>query len=135
MAHYHFDAKLVKRKDERTATQVAAYKLGQPIQCRSSAKTYDYSSNSRVSANGIEAPDGAPSWVFDHGELWNAVECREVRKDAQLLRDYELSLPHELSPAAHIRIVKSFARSIVEDFGVIVGWGIHQPRDISCHIP
>lgn len=131
MAHYHFTAKLVKRRDGRLATQVAAYKLGQAIKCDRTGRTFDYSTSSRVVANGIETPSGSPDWALDHQSLWNRVEARETRKDAQLLRDYELALPCELNTDAHVKMVRAFARSIVDEFGVVAGWGIHLPRDIS----
>lgn len=70
-------------------------------------------------------------WALDHQSLWNRVEARETRKDAQLLRDYELVLQCELDSGAHVQMVQTFAQSIVEEFVVAVGWGIHLPRDIS----
>ena len=131
MALYHFNAKLVKRSEGRLATQVAAYKLGLPINCQRTGIKYNYAHNSRVMAQGIEASEDAPSWVFEPQRLWNAVEGREVRKNAQVLRDYELALPTELNTATHVKMVRQFARSIVEEFSVVVGWGIHKPRDYT----
>lgn len=131
MALYHFNAKIVKRSEGRSATQVAAYKLGQPIRCLRTGTKFNYRHGSRVTTYGIEAPTGSPSWVLDNEKLWNAVEVREVRKDAQVLRDYEVALPFELSAAAHRRLVQNFAQAIVEEFSVVVGWGIHAPREYS----
>lgn len=131
MALYHFNAKIVKRSEGRSATQVAAYKLGQPIRCARTGTKFNYTHGSRVTAFGIEAPIDAPGWVLDNEKLWNAVESREVRKDAQVLRDFEVALPFELSAETHARMVKAFAQAIVEEFSVVVGWGIHAPREYS----
>ena len=131
MALYHFNAKIVKRSEGRSATQVAAYKLGQPIMCIRTGTKFNYSRGSRVTAYGIEAPKNAPCWAFDNEKLWNAVEVCEVRKDAQLLRDFELALPFELCAKAHVRMIESLAKSIVQDFSLVVGWGIHAPREYS----
>ena len=131
MALYHFNAKMVKRSEGRSATQVAAYKLGQPIKCVRTGTKFNYTHGSRVTAHGIEAPTDAPCWAFDNEKLWNAVEVSEVRKDAQVLRDYEVALPFELCAKAHIRLVEAFARAIVEKYSVVVGWGIHEPREYS----
>jgi hypothetical protein len=133
MALYHFNAKIVKRSEGRSATQVAAYKLGQPILCKRTGQKFNYSKGCRVTAYGIEAPANAPCWAFDNEQLWNAVEVSEVRKDAQLLRDFEVALPFELCSQAHVRIVESFARAIVQEFSVVVGWGIHAPRCRTSH--
>lgn len=131
MALYHFNAKIVKRSEGRSATQVAAYKLGQPIRCERTGTKFNYTHGSRVTAFGIEAPIGAPDWILDNEKLWNAVELREVRKDAQVLRDFEVALPFEVSAETHARMVKAFAQAIVEEFSVVVGWGIHAPREYT----
>lgn len=131
MALYHFQVKVVKRSEGRSATQVAAYKLGQPIRCERTGTKFNYTHGSRVTAYGIEAPTDAPGWVFDNEKLWNAVELREVRKDAQVLRDYEVALPFELCAAAHVRLVEALAKALVDEFAVVVGWGIHGPREYS----
>ena len=48
-------------------------------------------------------PEGASDWMADREKLWNAVEKVEKRKDAQLARDFHISLPRELLPHHVIR--------------------------------
>lgn len=57
------------------------------------------------SSSEIFAPADAPDWARSRNSLWNAVEERESRGQgvnpakAQLAREIEIALPHELSYA------------------------------------
>jgi hypothetical protein len=43
------------------------------------------------------APEGAPARLCDREKLWNMGEAKEIRKDAQLAREVQLSLPYKLN--------------------------------------
>jgi hypothetical protein len=127
VAHYHFTARIVKRSEGRSATQVAPYKFGQRILCDRTGLVRHYPGMDRVIWTGTYAPTGAPTWVFVRAALWNAVERRETRVNAQVAREYELSLPHELDLDAHVAMVGRFAGLLVERFGVVADCTIHRP--------
>ena len=129
MAHYHFTARIVKRSAGRSATQVAAYKFGERIACDRTGFVRHYPRMDRVVWTGTRAPDGAPAWVFDRAALWNAVERRETRVDAQVAREYELSLPHELDSNGHVAMIERFADELVAHFGVVADCAIHRPPE------
>lgn len=129
MAHYHFTARIVKRSEGRSATQVAAYKFGERIRCERMGLIHRYPRMDRVIWTGTHAPNDAPVWVFDRSALWNAVERRETRVDAQVAREYELSLPHELDLDAYVEMVGRFAGLLVERFGVVADCAVHRPPD------
>lgn len=75
----------------------------------------------------IIAPAGAPAWVHDRARLWNAVEAGEKRKDAQLARDIELALPHELTPVQRLDLVRGFVASAFVSQGMVADIAIHAP--------
>jgi hypothetical protein len=127
VAHYHFTARIVKRSEGRSATQVAAYKFGERIHCDRTGLVHRYPRMDRVIWTGTHAPDDAPAWVFDRSALWNAVERRETRVNAQVAREYELSLPHELDLDAHVEMVGRLAGLLVERFGVVADCAVHRP--------
>jgi hypothetical protein len=52
-------------------------------------------------------PDGAPVWMNQREELWNAVEAAEKRTDAQLVREVEFALPRELTGQRAIELACS----------------------------
>jgi ATP-dependent exoDNAse (exonuclease V) alpha subunit len=76
----------------------------------------------------ILAPEGAPAWVFDREQLWNRVEAAERRKDAQLARAIEISLPLELAHAERIELLRDFIRAEFVAQGMIVDAGIRTTK-------
>jgi hypothetical protein len=54
------------------------------------------------------APDNTPDWMRDRGQLWNAVEKAEKRKDSQLARSIDIALPYELSLEQNLELVRGF---------------------------
>ena len=70
-------------------------------------------------------PDGAPEVWSDRERLWNDVEAFEVRKDAQLAREVEFSIPREMSEAQGIALARDFAQSEFVDQGMIADLNVH----------
>ncbi len=127
MAVYRFSAKLISRSSGRSATAAAAYRSGQRIADRRTDVVHDYSRRGGVIHAEILTPDDTPDWMGDRVELWNAVEAVERRKDAQLAREVQLSLPHELSPEQRIELTREFVREQFVDRGMIADIAIHAP--------
>jgi Ti-type conjugative transfer relaxase TraA len=70
-------------------------------------------------------PENAPVWAKDREKLWNAVEASEKRKDSQLAREVEISLPREFSTDQNIALVKEFAQKEFVDKGMIADVCLH----------
>lgn len=140
MAIYRLSADIVKRSEGRTVTAAAAYRAGELITDQRTGLSFDYSWRHGVIETAILAPADAPAWMCDRVRLWNAVEAAEKRKDAQLARDIELALPHELSAAAHRELVHRFARAAFVDAGMVADVALHEPdargdrRNFHAHI-
>jgi hypothetical protein len=73
------------------------------------------------------APKDAPDWAQDRNQLWNHVERAERRCDAQLAREIEIALPHELTGQQREWLVKDFAREAFVRKGYAVDIAIHAP--------
>src|SRR3546814_11050365 len=58
----------------------------------------------------ILAPEGAPERLNDRATLWNEVEAGEKRKDAQLAREVEFSIPRELNQQQGIQLARDLAK-------------------------
>ena len=127
MASYHLSVKTVSRATGRSAPAAAAYRTASRIENERDGMTHDYTRRSGVEASFIVAPAGA-AWAQDRSALWNAVEAAEKRKDAKVAREYELALPHELTPAARRALTAGFAREVVSRFGVAADVAIHAPH-------
>src|SRR3546814_9973760 len=73
-----------------------AYRSGERLTDERLGKCHDYTRKSDIEHREIMAPDRTPDWMLDRSRLWNGVEAVEKRKDAQLAREVEISLPREL---------------------------------------
>ncbi|MBF0562780.1 MAG: MobA/MobL family protein [Alphaproteobacteria bacterium] len=140
MAIFHLSARVVKRSGGRSATASAAYRAGEEIADERTGQRFDYTRRHGVVHAEIMAPDNAPAWMHDRAQLWNAVEKVEKRKDAQLAREIELALPHELPPAQRVELVRSFVAAEFVAQGMIADVAIHAPgkrgdqRNAHAHI-
>lgn len=110
MAIYHLRAKIISRsKGQSTvagaayrsgghsATHAAAYRSGEKLKDERTGRTFDYGRKQGIVHTEILAPQNAQNWVYNRSSLWNQVELAEKRKDAQVAREIEISLPRELS--------------------------------------
>lgn len=128
MASYHLAVKTVKRSAGRSATAAAAYRAGEVIACEREGRVHDYARKSGVEDSFIVAPEGAPDWARDRAALWNAAEAAETRSNAVVAREWEIALPAEIGAAARRDIAETFARHLVERYGVAADVAIHAPH-------
>ena len=88
MAIYNFFAKVVSRANGSSAVASAAYRAAERLTDERLGRDHDFTSKAGVVHSQIMLPEGAPERLVDRETLWNAVEAGEVRKDAQLARDF-----------------------------------------------
>ena len=112
----------------------AAYRSGTNLRDRRFGTLHHYSGR-RAYAE-IMAPPDTPAWVHDRETLWNRVEDRERRKDAQLARVIEVGLPVELSPEESLRLVRDYVMTVFVSKGMIADCGIRRddPNNPHAHI-
>ena len=78
----------------------------------------------------IVLPEGlSADWALDRSALWNAAEFAEKRKDARVAREFEIALPHELSPEGRLKAARAFARDLANCYGAAVDFAIHSPSE------
>jgi hypothetical protein len=125
VAIFHLSVKTVSRSAGRSAVAAAAYRAGERLLDHRSGLEHDYARKA-VDETFILTPEGA-EWAQDRGQLWNAAEAAEVRKNATVAREYELALPAELTREQRSALVRGFGQELVERYGVAVDVGIHAP--------
>lgn len=124
MAIYHLTTKPISRSSGRSATASAAYRAGCKITDDRTGEIHDYTRKSGVLYSEIITPDNVP---IDRSELWNKAEAAERRKDARIAREIIIALPAELDALEREELAVTFARELVNDYGVAVDVCIHQP--------
>jgi hypothetical protein len=150
MAIYRFEAKVISRGAGRStvgaasyqsgrwatasvgrggkcATSAAAYRAAEVLEDERTGERYDYSRKRGVLGAEIMLPEGAPAWMMDRSALWNAVEIIEKRKDAQLARDFIISLPHELDHEQRVALTRKFVREQFCARGYVADIAWHAP--------
>jgi hypothetical protein len=127
MAIFRLSAQIVKRSDGRSATAAAAYRAGVTIPDARTGLVFDYTRRHGVTHTEILAPAGTPALMLDRVALWNAVEAAERRRDAQVAREIELSLPHELQPHERLDLVRDFVTAEFVGLGMIADIAWHRP--------
>ncbi len=127
MAIFHLSAKVVSRGKGQSAVAKAAYNSRERIEQELTGQVNDFSRKSGLVFSGIFAPKDAPEWAHDRAQLWNEVERFEKRKDAQLAREVEISLPHELTDLQRRQLVTDFVREQFMRKGMVAAVAIHAP--------
>lgn len=105
----------------------AAYRSGQLLEDHTLGKTFDFSNRHGIGFTAIVPPEDSPEWTNDRSMVWNAVQKKETRKNAQLARECLLSLPNELSPEAAVQLVLDFVNECFVSIGMIADIAIHFP--------
>ncbi len=127
MAIFHMSVKVISRSKGQSATAAAAYRAGVRIGCERGEVSYDYTKKKGVEKSFIIAPADAPEWAKDREKLWNAVESAETRKNSTVGREFEVAFPAELGADDRLKLVRGFARAIVNRHKNVVDVAMHEP--------
>ena len=130
MAFFRLEAKILGREGRgRSVIAAAAYRAGTKIKDEIKDKIFDYTRRVKgVIETAILAPEGAPAWATDSGQLWNAVEAGEKRKDAQLAREFILAVPPELSADAQFETAVDWAKKELVTSGMVAEVSLHHTK-------
>jgi hypothetical protein len=138
VAIYHLSAQVLGRGKRRNqdgsprkradnAVAAAAYRSGSTMTCERTKQSHQYAGRRGVAHAEILTPEGSAEWLKDRAKLWNAVERMETRKDAQVARELNMALPHELSHAERVDLVRSFVAEQFVSKGMVADFALHDP--------
>lgn len=127
MASYHFSTQSVKRSEGRSVVAMAAYRAGERLHDQRRGVDVDFRRRRGVIHTEILAPEDAAEWLLDRESLWNGVERMEIRKDAQLAREINMALPHELGADEQRALVRAFVLEQFVSLGMVADIAIHAP--------
>lgn len=124
MAIYHCTTKTVNRSSGRTAVASMAYRAGEKLTDERTGLTHDFTRKEGVVYTEILSNLDTE---LDRSKVWNLAEKSENRKDSRTAREWVIALPDELDEKQRKELVKEFAQSLVDRYGVIVDLAIHAP--------
>ncbi|MBB4611270.1 Ti-type conjugative transfer relaxase TraA [Sphingomonas yabuuchiae] len=125
MAIYHFSAKVVSRANGSSAVASAAYRSASELHDDRLNRNHDFSNKAGVIHSEVMLPEGAPERLNDRSTLWNEVEAGEKRKDAQLAREVEFSIPREMSEKQGVQLARDFVKQQFVDRGMVADLNVH----------
>ncbi|KHA62923.1 Ti-type conjugative transfer relaxase TraA [Sphingomonas sp. Ant20] len=125
MAIYHFSAKVVSRANGSSAVASAAYRSASELHDDRLNRDHDFSNKAGVIHSEVMLPQGAPERLNDRTTLWNEVEAGEKRKDAQLAREVEFSIPREMNEKQGVQLTRDFVKKQFVDRGMVADLNVH----------
>jgi len=140
VATYRFSMKIISRAEGRSAVAAAAYRAGERLIDERTGEVADFTRRGDVLDREILAPANTPEWVHKRERLWNATEAAEKRRDAQVARELQVSLTHELSIEANRELLHGFVREQFVERGMIADVAMHaahrggDERNIHAHV-
>ncbi|MBN2970425.1 Ti-type conjugative transfer relaxase TraA [Roseomonas aeriglobus] len=125
MAIYHFSAKVISRANGSSAVASAAYRSASELHDERLGRNHDFSNKAGVIHSEVLLPEGAPERLTDRTTLWNEVEAGEKRKDAQLAREVEFSIPREMSETQGVSLARDFVEREFVKRGMVADLNVH----------
>lgn len=125
MAIYHFSAKVISRANGSSAVASAAYRSASELHDDRVGRDHDFSNKAGVVHSEIMLPEGVPERLNDRTTLWNEVEGAEKRKDAQLAREVEFSIPREMNEKEGIQLARDFVEKQFVERGMVADLNVH----------
>ncbi|MBN8946745.1 MAG: MobA/MobL family protein [Rhodanobacter sp.] len=117
----------MSRSQGGSAVAGAAYRAGLSLLDERTMERHDYTRKAGVVASEVLTPEGAPEWAHDPGQLWNAAEAAENRKNSVVAREFLVSLPHELTDEQRTDLARDLTRDLVDRFGFAAMFAVHAP--------
>lgn len=151
VAIYHFTSKVIGRSTRNTVAAIA-YRTGTELTCARTGLTSDYSEKT-VEHVELLCHEDVPNWVHDlQAEIAqnresgvqrfsDICELAEKRLDAQVYRECEFALPHELSDEQNYELAREFIHYQFTKKGMLALASFHMDIDSNtgqkkphCHL-
>ena len=119
---YRVEMGVIQRSKGQSAMEKSAYQ--RRTSTADESKDWSSEANDFVSAK-VLLPPSAPQKYQDPDFLWKVIEQKEKRRDSQLARTFEISIPDEVP----CDLWKVFTEKLLDFFvehGFAVGYAIHQ---------
>jgi len=133
MAIYHLSLKTISRSKGQSAVASSAYRSGSKLKDRETGETKDFTKKHGVEYSEIQLPSQAPAEYYDREVLWNAVQEKESKANAQLAREVEVAFPQELDRDTQKKLVHDYVQRSFVDRGMCADWSIHDKEDGNPH--
>ena len=122
---FHFSISMISRGKSKSAVASAAYISCEKIRNEWDGEVHDYHNKKGLLHSEIFLPENVPIALKDRTTLWNSVELNEKASNAQLARNFIISLPKELSFEENKKLITDFIQENFVSKGMIADLAIH----------
>ena len=129
MAIFHMQVKICSRAKGNSVVALAAYNSRERIVEEKTGEVFNYSKKNDLVHSTIILPENAPARFSDRSTLFNELNNKETRKDAQLSRYFIIALPNSLNDEQNINLVESWINQQLTKRGVIADYAIHNDKN------
>ena len=126
---FHFSISMISRGKSKSAVASAAYISCEKIKNEWDGEVHDYHNKKGLLHSEIFLPENVPIALKDRTTLWNSVELNEKASNAQLARNFIISLPKELSFEENKKLITDFIQENFVSKGMIADLAIHDESD------
>ena len=126
---FHFNISIISRGKGKSAVASAAYISCEKLTNDWDGVIHDYHNKKGLEHKEIFLPENAPKEFLDRSTLWNSVELNEKAINAQLVRNFIIALPKELSLEENKELIRKFIQENFVSKGMIADLAIHQGND------
>lgn len=126
MAIFHMSAQTITRSKGHSSVAAAAYRHGEKLTDEHTGEIHDYSKKKGISDSVILIPESADRNFLKPAYLWNTIEKSEKRKDAQLAREFNITLPVEMTDEQKKALAKDFCQEHFVKNGMIADIAFHK---------
>jgi ATP-dependent exoDNAse (exonuclease V) alpha subunit len=153
MANFHCAFQMIARQGGKSCVAALAYRSATNLLDQRTGEFWDYTRKGNVRHVDILTPDDAPKWVSDIAQECRSdrqstlqkysdiIEAAEKRKDSQVYRECEFSLPHELTEEQNIEWATAFVKDVFIKRGMVAVVNFHFDIDSEtgmekphCHV-
>lgn len=128
-ALFRAETQIFKRSAGRSSVAASAYRSASRMTDPRTGETFDYTGKSHVITSFIVAPANAPAWAQDREQVWGRAELAEKRQDAQVAREWLITIPRDLPVNRWENFVREAIAPWVEA-GAIADIALHCPLDM-----
>jgi Ti-type conjugative transfer relaxase TraA len=143
MAIYHLKINVIKRSNGQSAVAASAYRAAQKLVQKVvdkvtgliTTKIHNYANKDGVVWREIFVPQGYEDalWLKDRQQLWQLVEDKNIRSDAQVARQGVVALPRELSCEENIEFMRRWLQDTFVADGMVVDLAVHYDNENNPH--
>jgi hypothetical protein len=126
-------ARYISRSSGGSAVRAAAYNGREAITAERTGEVFYFRHRGAPEHHEVLLPEGAPERFGKSGELWNAAEAAERRKDAQVAREIVLALPadREVTTEDRVAMARSVAQAHFVSKELAVQLNVHAPHGVG----